>query len=45
MPRKSAFKRTAIDSRPGPEAARELGMHVAHVFVVKHRVQTVLSQS
>ena len=37
-----AFRRTAIDNRPGPEVADELGMQVAHVFVAKHRVQKML---
>jgi RNA polymerase sigma-70 factor (ECF subfamily) len=39
-----AFRLTVIDSRPGNEVARELGMRVAHVFVAKHRVQKMLEQ-
>jgi RNA polymerase sigma-70 factor (ECF subfamily) len=39
-----AFRRTVLDSRPGPEVARELGMQVARVFVSKHRVQKMLEQ-
>jgi len=39
-----AFRLTAIENRPGPEAARELQMPVAHVFVAKHRVQKMLEE-
>jgi RNA polymerase sigma-70 factor (ECF subfamily) len=34
-----AFRLTALDNRSGAEAAKELAMPVAHVFVAKHRVQ------
>ena len=39
-----AFQLTAIDDRPGAEAAKVLGMHVAHVFVAKHRVHKMLEE-
>jgi RNA polymerase sigma-70 factor (ECF subfamily) len=39
-----AFRLTAIEKRPGAEAAKELGMQVAHVFVAKHRVQKMLEE-
>ena len=39
-----AFRLTVIDNRPGAEAAKELGMPVAHVFVAKHRVQKMLEE-
>ena len=39
-----AFRLTAIDDRPGAEAAKVLGMHVAHVFVAKHRVHKMLEE-
>jgi RNA polymerase sigma-70 factor (ECF subfamily) len=39
-----AFRLTAIENRPGAEAAKELGMQVAHVFVAKHRVQKMLEE-
>jgi RNA polymerase sigma factor (sigma-70 family) len=37
-----AFRLTALDGLPGAEAAAQLGMPVAHVFVAKHRVQKML---
>jgi RNA polymerase sigma-70 factor (ECF subfamily) len=39
-----AFQLTAIQNRPGAEAAKELAMPVAHVFVAKHRVQKQLEE-
>ena len=39
-----AFRLTAIENRPGVEAAKELRMQVAHVFVAKHRVQKMLEE-
>jgi RNA polymerase sigma factor (sigma-70 family) len=39
-----AFRLTAIDNRPGADAAKELGIPVAHVFVAKHRVQKMLEE-
>ena len=39
-----AFQLTAIDQRPGAEAAQELGMTVARVFIAKHRVQRMLEE-
>ena len=38
------FQLTAIDQRPGAEAAQELGMTVARVFIAKHRVQRMLEE-
>lgn len=35
---------TAVDGLPGAEAARKLGMPVAHVFVAKHRIQKMLQE-
>jgi RNA polymerase sigma factor (sigma-70 family) len=37
-----AFRLTAIEHRSGVEAARQVQMPVAHVFVAKHRVQRLL---
>ena len=39
-----AFQLTAIDQRPGAEAAQELRMTVARVFIAKHRVQRMLEE-
>ena len=39
-----AFQLTAIENRSGVEAAKELQMQVAHVFVAKHRVQKMLEE-
>jgi RNA polymerase sigma-70 factor (ECF subfamily) len=39
-----AFQLTALQSRTGAEAAVELGMPVAHVFVARHRVQKLLEE-
>jgi RNA polymerase sigma-70 factor (ECF subfamily) len=39
-----AFCLTALDNRPGAEAAKELAMPVAHVFVAKYRVQKLLQE-
>jgi RNA polymerase sigma-70 factor (ECF subfamily) len=39
-----AFRLTVLDNRSGAEAAKELGMPVAHVFVAKHRVQKQLEE-
>jgi RNA polymerase sigma-70 factor (ECF subfamily) len=39
-----AFQLTAIDGRPGAEAARELSLPVARVFIAKHRVQRMLEE-
>jgi RNA polymerase sigma factor (sigma-70 family) len=38
----AAFRMTAIEHRSGVEAAEQLQMPVAHVFVAKHRVQKLL---
>jgi RNA polymerase sigma factor (sigma-70 family) len=37
-----AFRLTALDGLAGAEAAAQLGLPVAHVFVAKHRVQKML---
>jgi RNA polymerase sigma-70 factor (ECF subfamily) len=39
-----AFRLTAIEERPGAEAASELGLSVARVFIAKHRVQKMLEE-
>jgi RNA polymerase sigma-70 factor (ECF subfamily) len=39
-----AFELTARQGLTGAEAARRLGMPVAHVFVARHRVQKLLQQ-
>lgn len=39
-----AFRLTAIEGLPGAQAARELGIAVAHVFVARHRVQKMLQE-
>ncbi len=39
-----AFQLTAIDGRAGADAARELGLTVARVFIAKHRVQRMLEE-
>ena len=39
-----AFQLTAIDQRPGAEAAQDLGMTVARIFIAKHRVQHMLEE-
>ena len=39
-----AFRLTAIENRPGADAAKELQMPVAHVFVAKYRVQKMLEE-
>jgi RNA polymerase sigma-70 factor (ECF subfamily) len=39
-----AFLLTAIQSRPGADAARELQIQVAHVYIAKHRVQKMLEK-
>jgi len=39
-----AFQLTAIENRPGPEVADELGMEIALVFVSRHRVQKMLEE-
>jgi RNA polymerase sigma-70 factor (ECF subfamily) len=39
-----AFELTALEGRSGAEAARELGMKVATVFVVRGRVQRLLQE-
>jgi RNA polymerase sigma-70 factor (ECF subfamily) len=38
-----AFRLTALEGLPGAEAARRLGMKVAHVFVAKSEVQQMLA--
>jgi RNA polymerase sigma-70 factor (ECF subfamily) len=38
-----AFRLTALEGLPGAEAARRLGMKVAHVFVAKGEVQQMLA--
>lgn len=40
----NAFHLTAIEGRTGADAARTVGMPVAHVFVAKHRVQKMLQE-
>jgi len=37
-----AFRLSAIENRPGADAAKELRMPVAHVFVARFRVQRML---
>ena len=37
-----AFQLTAVEGLAGADAAKRLGMPVAHVFVAKHRVQKML---
>jgi RNA polymerase sigma-70 factor (ECF subfamily) len=39
-----AFQLTTIERRPGADAAQELGMTVARVFIAKHRVQRMLEE-
>jgi RNA polymerase sigma factor (sigma-70 family) len=39
-----AFHLTAIEGRAGAEAAQELGLTVARVFIAKHRVQRMLEE-
>jgi RNA polymerase sigma-70 factor (ECF subfamily) len=39
-----AFERTALQGQSGAEAAKELGMKVATVFVAKSKVQTMLQE-
>lgn len=39
-----AFRLTAIENRQAAEAAEELQMQIAHVFVAKHRVQKTLEE-
>ena len=39
-----AFQLTAIEERAGADAAQELGMTVARVFIAKHRVQRMLEE-
>lgn len=39
-----AFQLTALENRTGAEAAKELQMQVAHVFVAKHRVHKMLEE-
>jgi RNA polymerase sigma-70 factor (ECF subfamily) len=39
-----AFRLTAFEQRTGAEAAQQLGMTVARVFVAKHRVQGMLEE-
>ncbi|WP_165219582.1 RNA polymerase sigma factor [Aquisphaera insulae] len=39
-----AFRLTAIDGLAGAEAAKELEMTVARVFIAKHRVQKMLEE-
>ncbi len=39
-----AFQLTVIERRPGAEAAQELGLTVARVFMAKHRVQRMLEE-
>ncbi len=39
-----AFQLTAIEERTGADAARELGMSVARVFIAKHRVEKMLEE-
>jgi RNA polymerase sigma factor (sigma-70 family) len=39
-----AFERTALRGQSGAEAAKELGMKVATVFVAKSKVQTMLQE-
>jgi RNA polymerase sigma-70 factor (ECF subfamily) len=37
-----AFRLTALEGRPGAEAAEQTGMPVSHVYVAKHRVEKLL---
>ncbi len=39
-----AFYLTAIEGRAGAEAARELGLTVARVFIAKHRAERMLEE-
>ena len=39
-----AFQLTALEGQAGAEAARELGLSVARVFIAKHRVQRMLEE-
>jgi RNA polymerase sigma-70 factor (ECF subfamily) len=39
-----AFHLTAIEGRAGADAARELGLSVARVFIAKHRVERMLEE-
>jgi RNA polymerase sigma-70 factor (ECF subfamily) len=39
-----AFQLTAIEGRAAAEAARELGLSVARVFIAKHRVERMLEE-
>ena len=39
-----AFRLTAIENRHGADAAKELQMPVAHVFVARYRVQRMLEE-
>lgn len=39
-----AFRLTAMEGLTGAEAARRMGIRVAHVFVAKHRVLTMLQE-
>jgi RNA polymerase sigma-70 factor (ECF subfamily) len=39
---RQAFRLTAVDSSPGADAARQLGMQPAQVFVAKHRIRKML---
>ena len=39
-----AFQLTAIEQRAGADAAQELGITVARVFIAKHRVQRMLEE-
>jgi RNA polymerase sigma-70 factor (ECF subfamily) len=39
-----AFQLTAIEGRAGADAAGELGMPVARVFIAKHRVERMLEE-
>ena len=39
-----AFRLTAIENRHGADAAKELKMPVAHVFVARYRVQRMLEE-
>jgi RNA polymerase sigma-70 factor (ECF subfamily) len=39
-----AFRLMAIENRQAAEAAEELQMQIAHVFVAKHRVQKMLEE-
>jgi RNA polymerase sigma factor (sigma-70 family) len=39
-----AFQLTAIEGRAGVEAAQELGLSVARIFIAKHRVERMLEE-